>query len=98
MKKLLIVVGVVLSTLLLFSWSPWLTKKYAEERVIDFFEVEWGDTADGCGLTCDGCGVTEAKKALSGYIIKLQFKCGLKDYFVEEIYLVTPIGSVHSGF
>jgi len=98
MKKLQAAVGIALVTLILLGWAPWLTKEYAEERAVRYFEEIWEGVIDGCGLNCEGCGIAETNRDLLGYEVGLQFRCGLyvdEQPYDRNRYLVTPIGKIY---
>lgn len=92
-KKFLITAAFVLLALL--GWSPWLTRDDAQEKTVQAFEEKWKGTIDGCGFNCQDCGVTSNKKVPFGYKIEIQFKCGMKNYFRQETYFVSFLGTLH---
>ena len=89
-----------LIVLILIAWSPWITKSYAESRVVKVFEEDQKDFDDGCGFNCDGCGVKESQKRLFGYSVKIEYGCGFVSPGYPEHHqiatkFVSFIGTVH---
>jgi hypothetical protein len=87
--------------LILLVWAPWITKNYAENRVVkDFMEKQEG-IDDGCGLYCVGCGVKDSKRTFFGYVVKIEYVCGMlppegsPQYHFNESVFVTFLGSTH---
>lgn len=101
MKKEIWII-VMISLVLLLVWSPWITKDFAERRVVDAFEKSQEGIEDGCGFSCPNCGVYSSSRAPFGYKVVILYSCGLKVYppqnlpeFQGHAY-VSPIGTVHS--
>ena len=94
-KKLKLSIIGFLIILVLLSWSPWITKTYAEKKVIEAFEESQKGIVDGCGFNCEGCGIADSNKMLFGYKVNIKFKCGMKNYFRVHAKFVSFIGSVH---
>ena len=93
-KNKIIIAALLLTALIIAAWSPWITQAYAAKKAIEIFNSKQQGIADGCGIKCDGCGAT-ATKVLFGAKVNLKYKCGMKDYFVEDSKFVSFIGSVH---
>jgi len=88
--------------LALLAWSPWVTKSYAESRVVEDFNKKWYLVQDGCGFNCQNCGVYESNKVLFGYDVIILYSCGMKDYppigmpdWQDKIF-VSAFGTVHT--
>lgn len=98
MKKFIVLAGLIVITIFvaLFAWSPWVTKIYAEKRVIEVFEDKQSDIIDGCGFNCEGCGVIDSHKALFGYSVYVEYGCGMKRYPFYAKKFVSFIGTVHN--
>ena len=94
-KKITIVIIGFLILLVLLAWSPWITKTYAEKKVIEAFEESQKGIVDGCGFNCEGCGIANSNKMLFGYKVNIKFKCGMKNYFREDTKFVSFIGNVY---
>lgn len=81
----------ILFVLLILAWSPWQTKETAEKSAREIFESEQLGVIDGCGLNCEGCGVSNSQKIPFGFLVEIQFKCAMKDYFRNEKRFVPSI-------
>ncbi len=79
--------------LVFLAWSPWLTKKFAENTARNLFESGQSGVVDGCGFGCDGCGATRFRKVPFGYLVTIKYKCGMKNYFQEEDRFVGILGA-----
>ena len=94
MKKLLIFL-----LLILLAWSPWITKSFAENLVNTKFEEKWKNYPDGCGFNCDGCGITNSFKFFFGYIVNIEYSCGMlpdrNEFHKTDSFFVSLFGSVH---
>lgn len=93
--KMNIALAILITTTVFLAWSPWVTKEYAEKKVIGRFEKEWTGVIDGCGLNCEGCGIIDSRKIPFGYLITIQFKCGMKEYFQQDTNFVSFLGTIH---
>lgn len=98
--KNITIIIVALIILILLAWSPWITKSYAENRVVEAFEESQKDIIDGCGFNCNGCGVKESHKTLFGYSVKIEYACGFlpfdsPEYHRTSTMFVSFIGTVH---
>ncbi len=87
--------------LTLLGWSPWITKSYAEQRVIESFNARWHGVVDGCGFNCTNCGVYKSEKTLFGYNVVILYSCGLKPHpndipDWDEKLFVSFLGTVHT--
>jgi hypothetical protein len=85
--------------LILIAWSPWITRSYAENKVVEDFEEKWEGIIDGCGFDCIGCGVTDSKRTLFGYVVIAEFACGMlpedsPEYHVTGKYFVSFLGII----
>jgi len=78
MKEKWILIVVLLIVILIFAWSPWVTKDFAEQKVLDDFSKKWYQVQDGCGFNCLGCGVHSSSKTIFGYEVLILYDCGLK--------------------
>jgi hypothetical protein len=90
----------IIAILVLLAWSPWITKEYAENSVIEAFEESQIDVADGCGFNCNGCGVNESHRTLFGYSVTIEYACGLlpsdsPEYHQTTTKFVSFIGTIH---
>ena len=92
---ILIVLGVLL---LLVLWAPWLTQRYAEDKVIDQFNSAWDGVVDGCGFDCAGCGVTRSERTLFGFKVEIEFACGLIPEDAPEYHQVDRVFVSVFGF
>lgn len=90
MKKYFLIITIFLLALL--AWSPWQTKESAENTAMSAFELGQAGIIDGCGLSCEGCGIESSQKIPFGYLVKIKYKCGMKDYFRRESKFVTSVG------
>lgn len=100
MTKIITVILGVLIVLILFAWSPWITKGYAETRIISVFEESQRDVVDGCGFNCVGCGITSSNKVLFGYSVGIEYGCGLRPLNARHLNkratkFVSFLGTVH---
>ncbi|MBN1386134.1 hypothetical protein JW968_04125 [Candidatus Woesearchaeota archaeon] len=97
-KEILALFGFLFLFLLLLS--PWLTAERAEKRAVDAFEGRWKGVSDGCGVNCNGCGAIESRRFIFGYIVKIEYACGLlpadlPEYHKNQSVFVTALGTVH---
>ncbi len=74
-RVVLIIIAVVVFVLII--WAPWLTRQYAEDKVMDQFNRKWEGVVDGCGFSCTGCGVIGTERMLLGYKVEIEYGCGL---------------------
>jgi hypothetical protein len=70
-----------------------------ENKVIEEFEEKQAGIVDGCGFNCVGCGVTDSIRTLFGYVVKIEFACGLlpedsPEYHVNGKYFVSFLGVI----
>ncbi len=98
-------VSVLLAALVLFAtfaWSPWLSESLAKSRAESAFTAFWEHVIDGCGLQCTGCGSHRAERVPFGYLVTLEYACGLipadlPQYHQSATGFVSTFGTVH-GF
>ncbi|KPJ56142.1 hypothetical protein AMJ49_05530 [Parcubacteria bacterium DG_74_2] len=100
MNKIILFAVILIVLFGLFTWSPWISKSYAENRVVSTFEEIQKEIIDGCGFNCSGCGVKESHKALFGYYVTIEYACGLLPWDSPEFHQVSEIfvsflGTVH---
>ena len=100
MSKWRIVRASLVVVLALLVSSPWLSTSHAEQRVVHEFEAAWRQVTDGCGFNCEGCGVTGSRRLVLGYLVEIQYACGLlprdsPDSHVSARAYVSPFGTVH---
>jgi len=98
--KKIYLIGIALMILLLFAWSPWITKSYAETKVENVFTSEWEGVMDGCGFNCNGCGITESSRTLFGYSVEIEYACGMlpadtPEYHRQDSIFVSCLGTIH---
>ncbi|MBI2578965.1 MAG: hypothetical protein HYW26_04610 [Candidatus Aenigmarchaeota archaeon] len=96
----IIILIIALSVLILIAWSPWITKIYAEKRVVEAFQESQKDISDGCGFNCVGCGINNSNKVLFGYSVDIEYGCGMRptdrrDLNERATIFVSFIGTVH---
>ena len=96
-RVLIIVIIVIVA---LAAWSPWITRDYAENKVLKSFNDQWVNTDDGCGFNCDGCDVVVSQKVAFGYYIELKYGCGTQIFgqlvnFEYSTYFVTFLGTIY---
>lgn len=75
-RRILIIL--IAASLLVLAWSPWITKSYAENKVVSTFKESQKDITDGCGFNCVGCGVTNSNKVPFGYSVDIEYGCGMR--------------------
>jgi hypothetical protein len=90
----------VLAVVLAVLWAPWLTPQYVEGRVVDAFNAAWQRVKDGCGFNCRGCGVTQLQRVPAGYVVHIEYACGLLPedsaaYHRTGCVYVSVVGTVH---
>ena len=78
MKTKNIIITIILIVLTLLVWSPWITRDYAEKRVLEVFKENQKDIVDGCGFDCVGCGITNSGKEFFGYFVDIEYGCGMR--------------------
>ena len=81
-------------------WAPWLTPQRAGRRVVDAFNAAWQGVIDGCGFNCRGCGVTQRHRVPAGYVVGIEYACGLLPensaaYHRTGYVYVSVAGTVH---
>lgn len=97
---LVIVLLVVLTLVLLVLWAPWLDEQRAEALTEQRFTAAWQGVIDGCGLDCRGCGAEQAQRVLAGYLVDLEYACGMLPadepaYHERARVLVSVLGTLH---
>ncbi|OGK24776.1 hypothetical protein A2954_00915 [Candidatus Roizmanbacteria bacterium RIFCSPLOWO2_01_FULL_37_12] len=50
----------------------------AEQIALKAFEEKWEQVSDGCDTYCEGCGVKSSRKIETGYIVAIEYACGMK--------------------
>ncbi|NIM95387.1 MAG: hypothetical protein GTO18_16955 [Anaerolineales bacterium] len=102
MSRILKVLALIALVTLILAWSPWISRGFAEERAMDAFTSAWEGVIDGCGFNCEGCGVVDSSRTIFGYVVQIEFACGMlpSDSFeyhqIDTVY-ISPLGTVH-GF
>jgi len=81
-------------------WAPWLTPQLAVRRVVDAFNAAWQGIADGCGFNCQECGVTQLQRVPAGYVVHIEYACGLlpedsPSFHETRGVYVSAVGTVH---
>lgn len=100
MAKRAAVAVLVVILIAILVWSPWMTPQQAEGLVMEAFTAAWQGVVDGCGFNCQGCGATASHRQVIGYVVEIEYACGLIPYDspdfhqVDTVY-VSFIGSVH---
>ena len=99
-RKLSSLILIVFALAMLFGWSPWLTKAYAEARAREAFDKAWEFVVDGCGTNCRGCGTVSSQRVPFGVLVTIEYGCGLipadtAEYHQQAIAFVSPLGTVH---
>lgn len=100
MKNKICYVIIIILILLLLVWSPWITKDYAEKRVLEVFEKSQKGIIDGCGFNCVGCGIANSNKVFFGYSVDIEYGCGMRPLDARHLNeratkFVSFIGTVH---
>jgi hypothetical protein len=86
--------------LALLAWSPWMPAGRAAAAAEEAFDRAWEGVVDGCGLDCEGCGARPVAKVPFGYVVQLEYACGmipadLPEYHERATLLVSMLGTVH---
>ncbi len=97
--RFLVALALVLG-LSLLAWAPWETPSRYANRVERAFARAWEGIVDGCGLDCARCGARPTVRVPFGYLMDLEYACGmmpadLPEYHEQAIVLVTVFGSIH---
>lgn len=97
-KKIALFVTVIL--LLLLLPSP-ISQAYAEFWATTTFQAAQAGIVDGCGFKCVGCGVKESHKTHWGYLVRLEYACGLiptdaPEFHSTQTVFVSFLGTVHA--
>ena len=100
MKKNLVWVIISLLVIMMFAWSPWITKEFSEKRVVDNFSVKWTGMTDGCGSFNEKTkriepNLFDSNKALFGYEVIISYECTWTGSFEDTVF-VSPFGTVHT--
>ncbi|MFJ7827679.1 hypothetical protein [Psychrobacillus sp. NPDC096623] len=99
-KKLTLSITFVVASIILFAFSPWITKDIAEKRAITGFQNQQKGIVDGCGFNCDGCGLVTSENVLFGYNVRIEYACGLiledimENHQIKNVF-VSFLGTVH---
>lgn len=72
----LIVLVVLISSVILARWSPWLNESYIETIAVQKFELINADVQDGCGFNCENCGFKGMESVPFGRKIWIEYNCG----------------------
>ena len=75
-KSLTMTVILLITIIFTCAWCPWISWTYAAEQTVNHFELEWKDTADGCGIDCADCGVKHTMKTWFGRNVLIEYSCG----------------------
>jgi hypothetical protein len=99
-RKFSSLILIILSLVIFFAWSPWLTQDSAEFRTVETFNKAWEFVADGCGTNCKGCGVVSSQRIPFGMLVTMEYACGLipadtPEYHQQATAFVSPFGTVH---
>lgn len=99
-NKNISIIGIIIAVLILLAASPWITKDYAEKRVVSAFEEGQKGIIDGCGFNCAGCGIVSSEKVIFGYLVNISYGCGLRPTESNAINeratkFVSFLGTVH---
>ncbi len=100
MSRKVTLFGAIALMLGLLIWAPWMARQRAETRAGEEFASAWEGIIDGCGFGCEGCGVKAARRILVGYLVEIEYACGLLPYDSPEFHLtdtvyVSPLRTVH---
>lgn len=92
----------MITTIVIFAWSPWFTKKDIENIVFYRFEEKWYGVMDDRGFNCEGCGITNSYKIPFGYFVNIEYGCGMGMLPVsynnekeKEKIFVSFLGTIH---
>jgi len=90
--KVIIAIAVILGIL---AWSPWITKDFAREKVIQSLTVvdRYGDTASSCHFSDYAGGI--ARKVPFGVVVEGTLSCNPRPLYNLRVYFVSPISTVH---
>ena len=99
-KKSSPVILLIALLLVIFAWSPWLTRASAESRAVNSFNKSWEFVADGCGTNCQGCGAVFSQRTPFGILVTVEYACGLipadlPQYHQRTTAFVSTLGTVH---
>jgi len=102
MAKRFLLPFLIILILVFILWAPWITQSYAEKRAEEAFTTTWEGVADGCGFNCSGCGVEESRKTGFGYLVEIEYACGMlpedsEQYHQHSSGFISFLGTVH-GF
>jgi hypothetical protein len=100
MRNLVLALLAAVVLLIAFAWSPWLSESLAKSLAESAFTTSWEHVIDGCGLDCKGCGARPARRVAFGYLVTLEYACGmipadLPDYHQSAEAFVSSFGTVH---
>ncbi|MEH7237965.1 hypothetical protein [Bacillus sp. JJ1562] len=99
-RKLTLIIIFIVAAIILFAFSPWITKDIAEKRAKTVFQNQQKGIVDGCGFNCHGCGVVTSDNVLFGYNVRIEYACGLISEDIKENHefknvFVSFLGTVH---
>jgi hypothetical protein len=65
---------IIIIVLVIFAWSPWLTKAKVENLITQKFNAEWSGVSDGCGPIEE---FKDTKRSLFGFKSSIRYACGM---------------------
>ena len=94
----MIAIGAIVLSLLI-AWSPWITRDYAENLVLEKFNESWYGVMDGCGSYNQEKDIIAperitSSKTIFGCNVYLGYHCGMKPSLEQNDVFVSSFGTV----
>ncbi|MEK6830152.1 MAG: hypothetical protein AABY15_08615 [Nanoarchaeota archaeon] len=101
--KLNIIGASLIILLILFAWSPWITKNYSQTLVLEKFNQRWYGIDDGCGSFNQTTSRIEPdlitlQKTLFGYKGYIEYYCGMLNINSkpeQDNIFISPLGTIY---
>jgi heat shock protein HslJ len=96
-KSVLPIVVFILLVVLII-WMPWISTEKAGAIAVNAFMQQQQDAVDGCGFNCEGCGVVDTHRLFNGYIVDIEYSCGMfpvdsPEYHQHGAVYISPFGT-----
>jgi heat shock protein HslJ len=98
LDKALITLAILVLIGLLLIWMPWMTADKAASIAVSEFNKQQQEIVNGCGFDCTGCGVISSQKIYSGYLVEIEYACGVlpvdkPEFHQRSVVYISPFGT-----